>query len=922
MMPPVGTKLGRYEIRSKLGAGGMGEVYLATDTKLDRQVALKILPPDVAEDRSRMNRFVQEAKAASALNHPNIITIHEIDETNSGHFIATEFIDGVTVRDCLRKAPLTLSEALNVATQIAAALAAAHKAGIIHRDIKPENVMVRADGLVKVLDFGLAKLSHDKVPMPDDPTRPLIKTGAGMVMGTAQYMSPEQARGLEVDARTDIFSLGAVLHEMITAEAPFRGETASDVIASILKTEPPLLSHSSQEVPAELERIVTKALEKDREERYQTVQDMLLDLRRLKKGLTFEAEQKRVQRREPNDSLPTTRDSQFTPRSAVSTTRVSVAPTASSAEYLVTEIKRHKVGVLLALALFIIAGVGVAYLLYQWTRTKPPSSTMKIARITNTGKTSNAAISPDGKYVVYSMAAAGRQSLWLGQVAISSDVQILPPAEVEYGGLTFSQDGNLVYYVIQKPGEPLSGVLYQAASLGGGAQRKLLTNVHSAVTLSPDGKQLAFVRKYPRSPIGDSLMVADVDGTDEKTLFTLKQPDLFGQSAPAWSPDGKIIACGRQNYSGTFYTSVIGVRVADGAETPISSQRWAGLSIGRLAWMADGSGLVFTVPDGPGNPSQIWHLPYPEGEARRIVTDLDGYSDVTTNAASSILATVRTNRVVNIWVTPIEDVGSAKQITSGEAREDGANGIDWTPDGRIVFRSAAGGENIWIMAADGTGIKQLVAGGTFPKISADGHYVVWARATANSVLQIWRMDLDGGNERQLTEIGGSGTFFPRLSPDGKWVVYGNVPDGGSHSLWKVSIDGGTPIQLTNHPTWVPNVSPDGKLIACTSLDQSSGQWKLAVIPFEGGLPIKTFEVTGSYNRPLLWTPDGRAIAYIQTSAGVSNIWAQPIDGGSPKQLTDFKDHRIFNFAWSRDGKKLALSRGLINSDVVLISNFR
>ncbi|HVS82216.1 MAG TPA: protein kinase [Pyrinomonadaceae bacterium] len=291
MTIPVGTKLGRYEIRSKLGAGGMGEVYLAQDSKLDRKVALKILPAEVAVHQDRMRRFVQEAKAASALNHPNIITIYEIEQIDSVNFIATEFIDGETLRQRMRFAPTKLSEVLKVAIQSASALTAAHAANIIHRDIKPENVMLRRDGIVKVLDFGLAKLTEQSVTTSIDTeasTRALINTEPGMVMGTAIYMSPEQARGLDLDARTDIFSLGVVLYEMVAGCLPFEGSTSSEVLAAILsEKEPQPLARYSREVPAELERIVSKALRKNRDERYQTIKDMLLDLESLKQELEF-----------------------------------------------------------------------------------------------------------------------------------------------------------------------------------------------------------------------------------------------------------------------------------------------------------------------------------------------------------------------------------------------------------------------------------------------------------------------------------------------------------------------------------------------------------------------------------------------------------------------------------------------------------
>src|SRR5438445_1713337 len=291
----AGTKLGRYEIRAKIGEGGMGEVYLAQDTKLDRKVALKILPADVAAHPDRMRRFVQEAKAASALNHPNIITIYEIDETDSGHFIATEFIDGETLGARELRAPLKLGESLDIATKIASALAAAHAAGIVHRDIKPENVMLRHDGIVKVLDFGLAKLSEPPAvaggPAVDTkaPTRANVKTDPGVVMGTAIYMSPEQARGLPVDARTDVFSLGIVLYEMIAGRLPFEGSNRNEIMASILSDkEPQPLTRYSSEAPTELGRIVLKALRKNRDERYQTIKDLLLDLQSLKQELAFQ----------------------------------------------------------------------------------------------------------------------------------------------------------------------------------------------------------------------------------------------------------------------------------------------------------------------------------------------------------------------------------------------------------------------------------------------------------------------------------------------------------------------------------------------------------------------------------------------------------------------------------------------------------
>ncbi|MDQ3755199.1 MAG: serine/threonine protein kinase, partial [Acidobacteriota bacterium] len=350
----VGRALGHYQILARLGAGGMGEVYLARDERLGRQIALKLLPSQFTKDQERLRRFQQEARAASALNHPNILTIHEIGEADGHHFLATELIEGETLRAQLKRAPMKIGEALDVAAQCASALAAAHAAGIVHRDIKPENIMVRRDGYVKVLDFGLAKLTER--PDVDSEDSTLVNTGAGVVMGTPAYMSPEQARGQKVDACTDLWSLGVVLYEMVGGRVPFTGETASDVISLILRDEPLPLTRIAPEVPTELEWIVKKALRKDPEERYQTAKELLTDLKNLKQRLDFEAELERtVQPESRSAAIAATDGAQTT----VETAKQPAAHSTSSAEYVVNEIKKHKLGAVLALAILVAAVVAV-----------------------------------------------------------------------------------------------------------------------------------------------------------------------------------------------------------------------------------------------------------------------------------------------------------------------------------------------------------------------------------------------------------------------------------------------------------------------------------------------------------------------------------------------------------------------------------
>jgi serine/threonine protein kinase len=366
----AGTHLGRYEINSKIGEGGMGEVYLAQDTELDRKVALKILSADLAANQDRMRRFVQEAKAASALNHPNILTIHEIGAEAGTHFIATEYIEGETLRQVMQTGRLTVAESLEIAVQVASALATAHEAGIVHRDIKPENIMIRRDHLAKVLDFGLAKLSSGtQAVTPEAETRVQVKTMAGTILGTVLYMSPEQARGADTDTRTDIFSLGVVLYEMLAGRAPFAGETTADIISLLLQKEPQPLSMLADNVPAELQHIISKSLRKDRNERYQTMKDLLIDLKRLKQKLDVDAEIGRSAPPEFKDQSVEVKSGDR--RAAVSTDSTEALQITNEdsratlkMDHTVSQIKQHKRGFIVGLSALILAVVSLSYWFY------------------------------------------------------------------------------------------------------------------------------------------------------------------------------------------------------------------------------------------------------------------------------------------------------------------------------------------------------------------------------------------------------------------------------------------------------------------------------------------------------------------------------------------------------------------------------
>jgi len=931
----LGQRIGSYQTISQLGAGGMGEVYLAEDTRLGRKVAVKLLPTFLISDRDRLRRFQQEARAASGLNHPNIITIYEIGEANGLHFIATEYIRGETLRSVAVRNRLKLVDALSVVIQAADALAAAHEAGIVHRDIKPENIMLRPDGYVKVLDFGLAKLVENG-PSTDgsyESFRSRINTNPGTVMGTANYMSPEQARGRDLDARSDIFSLGVVLYEIVTGRAPFEGETVSDIIAAILEKSPAPLAGYEPETPDKLQWIVAKALCKDREERYQTVNEMLGDLRDLKSDLDHKLRVKGVagQGLESEASIREggARAAVISSGTADQTDEIG-ARTTSSAEIIINEIKRHKTGALLGLASSVIvvaAAIVGLYKIGSTTRLSAPFQTMNISRVTTGGKSSIVTISPDGRYITYAIQEdGGRQSLWVKQLATGAEAQIISPAEVRYGGATFSRDGNLIYYVVQGKSYPL-GALYQAPVIGG-ATKKLLTNISGPVAQSPDGKLLAFVY---RERAKSDLIIANSDGSDAHSLAIRNGADRFAGGGPSWSPDGKLIACGGASNEGAgigtspTYNSVFEVRVDTGAVRQITTKKWE--QVRRVCWLPDESGLIVLAEDMGQEYSQVWEVYYPSGEARRITNDLSshGQTSLGLTADSKSLVTGQSIDVTNIWTVPVNgEGGDAKQLTFGDSRNDGRYGICWTRNGKILYSSlASGNHDIWIMSSDGTAQKQLTADtyiDSFPSPSPDGRYVVFKSTRDHGIPRLWRMDAEGSDLKKLTP---DASHSGRCSPDGVWVVYSSGITG-KETLWKTRIDGGDPVQITDYPSQWPEVSPDGKMIVCDYFDEQASpqRWRIGIIAASGGRPLSGFDIPERAEHRIHWAVDGLALLYINTESGVSNIWSHPIDGSPARKLTDFTTDLIFALDVSRDGKQFVCVRGTSTSDAILISNFR
>jgi Tol biopolymer transport system component/serine/threonine protein kinase len=913
--------IGHYRIVRLLGTGGMGEVYLAQDENLPRRVALKILPAYFNHQHDRLQRFRREARLAATLTHPNICVIHEIGQSDGQNFMAMEYVDGVTLRERLQQATLSIQQAIDIVSQVAQALVRAHESGVVHRDIKPENIMLSREGYVKVLDFGIAKQSSTvAAPELALTTKALVTTATtvpGMILGTTAYMSPEQVRGVDVDARSDVWSLGVMLYETLSGRSPFAGETPSDCIAAILERRTPSLRQQKPDAPLQLDSIVSKALEKDREQRYQTANEMLADLRGLKQNLSAR----------PNVDEFSTMTVSTTINLPPETTQARIASDTNDSSALIhlAKAKRHGrwVVALAAIAVFALGFAAIVPSRLWRTRTIPATApAMRITRLTASGNVGAIDLSLDGKYVAYSMTGDnGRESLWMKHVSNGNTVQLLSPAESTFIGTTFSPDEAFIYYVV-KGREHASGVLYRLPTTGGEATR-LLDSIDGPVGIAPDGSRLAFVRG-PNDRT--ELVTTKADGSDLRVLAVKTTPESFSAEGPAWSPDGRLIACGgRTRSDGNIYT-LFATDANTGAVTRLTTKSWA--RVYRVVWSSDGATLTFLAKEGSGGLTQVWKVQLSDGQTTRITNDLDGHgtNSLSISSDGSSLVTAKSATFSTIWVVPgTGQTTKARQVTSGADREDGSYGLSWTPDGKIVYTSTAGGfEDIWITNSDGSGQKQLTADNhvdAAPAVAPDGQYIVFKSERKGDLLNLahlWRMNLDGSGLKQLTS---GDDHIPRWSPDSRWIVY-DTPENAVNHLWKVPRDGGEPISLSNLNAVWPDVSPDGKLIVCVVFDPQAQSWRMAILTFDTGAVIKTIDFKSPELRRVRWRPDGRALIYTETDNGVSNLWTQALDGGPPKQLTDFKADQIHHFDFSLDGKWMACSRGNQKSDIILIKNFR
>jgi Tol biopolymer transport system component len=881
-------EISHYRVVSPLGAGGMGEVYLAQDRTLERSVALKILPPDLVRNEDRVRRFRLEAKSASSLSHPNIVTIYEIGQdpvrsagapdSDPVHYISMELVSGKTLSALIHEDKADLRTLVGYLAQAAEGLAKAHAAGIVHRDLKPGNIMVSADGFAKILDFGLAKLTEKReggADISEAPTLAADGSAVGSVVGTAGYMSPEQVAGRAIDSRSDIFSFGCILYEAATRRKPFAAETGIETMHKILNEKPVPVEEINDKVPAELRRLIRRCLAKSPDQRVQSIKDLALELREIV---------------EEYDTLSV---------SGSSTVHGSGAATAAAAA------PGRTWGRPALAAAAVVAAFGLAIAWWGLRRgaggsaPRPAFQTMRMSTQTSRGDVLHTAISPDGRYLAYVAGAAGRAGLRVRQVETGSDVEVLHSADAALESPAFSPDGNYLFYLTRKPENPNYRALLQVPSLGG-TPRERVFDVDSRVSFSPDGKSVVFWRGVPQKREA-RLVVFDLESSRERPLATVGEPENF-QGPPAWSPDGTTIAVCLLEPAPDLQTTVAFLDAESGSRRDF-------LTLPRtifksLDWLPDGRGLVATGEDLRGALyDQVFLIGHPDAKVQQVTNDFNVYAGA--SVSREAIAAVRQTRLANLWLADAGG-GPFRPITSVSNPEDSNVGFSVAGPESVVFTAPRDHSlQVFSIGTGGGEPRPLTSGAlhSFNARAAAG-IVLFDREDASGV-HIWRMSMDGSGARQITS--GGGEQVGDLSRDGRFAAF--APYDAPRVVSLLSVESGAVSRIPGDASGILGFAPDGTRLMVGLLETdaqglSRTVWKAVSIP--DGTSTSTFRLPGQAVDPT-WSPDSRALTFRSRADAAWNVFRQD-EGKEPVPVTRFKDGRLTAHAWSPDGTRLAVVR--------------
>jgi len=886
MALPRGIKLGSYEIVSSLGAGGMGEVYRARDESLGREVAIKVLPKELASDPDRLRRFEQEARAAAALNHPNILAVYGFSTTEEhAPYLVTELLQGQTLRERLQQGEIPVRKAVEFALQTARGLAAAHDRGIVHRDLKPENLFLTRDGVVKILDFGLAKLIVPKVTSKTSVATASF-TEVGVVLGTAGYMSPEQVRGQVVDHRSDIFSLGAILYEMLSGKRAFEGTTAADTMSAILKEEPAELSASGRSLPPALGRIVDRCLEKEPAERFQSARDLAFNLELLSRE-----------------------------------------ETGSGAAVAIPARKGRRWGIAALGALALLGAAGLGFLARGLKSRTENSSPAELRRLTDfVGMEEFPALSPDGKWVAFTADVSGRRQIWVRLLAGGTPLQVTQD-DADHQYPRWSPDSSSLIYFSPSQEPDGEGKIWQISALGGTA-RPLVSSL-SGGDLSHDGKHIA----YFHSNQGDiELAVADPDGSNSRKLIVL--PNEYNYSDVRWSPDDRQLGFQRGR---TFDYDVFYVPAEGGSLHAITQD---GNPLEGFAWLPDGSGVVYSSSRGDTvlylRTMNLWSVKSGGKNLRQLTFGETSYISPDLDRHGNIVATRRQIQF-NIWRYPVD--GSPEENVRRGVQITHQTGTVQTPsagpgDRELVYLSDSGGHgNLWILNLETAQNRQVtfehdpqLAIGV-PVWSPDGKHIAYVKRglTAWNV-DLWLMNPDGSDAHKVSDGGGWACW----SRDSQWLYF-SPPSQNGFRIDKASPGGGGNL-LVRAEGQKPAADSRGKLFFVQSLPALNGlsDMEILLADPENGPARRLARISGSrlsswlLMQPVL-SPDGKWLAVLLTDGPTTDIWAQPAAGGPMRRITDFGRQATFitrRVSWSSDGHSIYAALGKGEADIVLLSNLK